>query len=797
MLYLCGMATIAQGASASRSDTIDIRKTIIHFMITDVGSHQISAQTELHLRSLQNNVNALVFDLEGLTVDSVFFNGTNQSFTYVSPFIRVDIAASPMNLNDTATVQIYYHGTPVTDPNWGGFTFAGLYAFQIGVGFQAQPHSFGRTWHPCFDNFVERSPYEFFITTADSLAGICNGLLLDSTANPVTHTRTWHWKLDQEIPSYLACLAVSRYTFLHKTLNGLAGTTDAIITCEAADSNMANASFGHLQESFTMLENHFGLYQWPRVGYSLVPFAAGAMEHATNISIGKAFIDGTFAYETMIAHELAHHWWGDLVTCSTAGDMWLSEGFASYCEPLHLGYVYGPDAYIAEVKANHYFVLSRAHIDDEGYRAITPMDSLFTYGTTVYNKAEDALHTLRTYMGDQAFFDHLRSFLSSHAFQAVNTIQLRDYLAVQSGIDLTPYFNNWILSPGFTHFSIDSIHTVPEGSDTNVLVYLRQRKHHSNDYYEKVPLELAFYESDMTRHIYHLQFSGRCMQFTVKLPFNPVMVVIDPDAKISDAITDEERIIKSTGNITLAQAKCRILVKSLVSTTDSSLVHFEHHWVAPDRFKSASSFPGYALCNSRYWRIDGIHLANLKGQLQFNYDAGSANSYLDSTWIRNTDDSIRLFYRKDATEEWQLANDSLKPGGLSDKLGTIYAKEIKAGEYTFGIKKTGYIDTLQTDAPGGGCGVVTLLETPSTGDAAICRIFPNPASTSVSISLNEPCGAWKVELFDALGRRSRQQEFPAGVLKASIDLSSCKPGVYYIKISSATRRPSVHKLIRE
>lgn len=794
---MCGMIAIVRGASASRSDTIDIRKTIIHFTITDVGSHVISAHTLLDIRSLQNNVSTLLFDLEGLTVDSVLYNGSSHSFAYTSPLLSVDISASPLNVNDTAFIDIHYHGTPVADPNWGGFNFNGLYAFQIGVGFQAQPHSYGRTWHPCFDNFVERSPYEFYITTADSLAGICNGLLLDSTANAVNHTRTWHWKLDQPIPSYLACLAVSRYVFLHKTLNGTAGTTDAIITCEAADSTMANASFGHLQEAFTMLENHFGPYQWPRVGYSLVPFMAGAMEHASNISIGKAFIDGTFAYETMIAHELAHHWWGDLVTCSTAGDMWLNEGFASYCEPLHLEYVYGPDAYINEIKANHYMVLGKAHIDDHGYKAIAPMDSLYTYGTTVYSKAEDALHTLRTYMGDQAFFDHLRSFLNSHAFQPVNTIQLRDYLVAQSGFDLTHYFNNWILSPGFTHFSIDSIQTFPDGSDTNVHVFLRQRKHHSTDYYENVPLELAFYERNMNRHVYKLQFSGRCMQFNVKLPFDPVMVIIDPDAKISDAITDEERIIKATGNQTLSQAKCRILVKSMVTATDSSLVHFEHHWVAPDRFKNPASYPGYALCDSRYWRIDGINLDNLKGQLQFNFDAGSGNSFLDSTWIRNSDDSIRLFYRKDATEEWQLANDSVKPGGLTDKLGTIYAKEIKPGEYTFGIKKTGFVDTLQTDAPAGGCAVVAQAHDLQSGPVARINVFPNPASDIVTIQINTPCTSVHIDLFDAMGRKLMQQDMRNPKSRIPLDVSSLQQGLYMLSISSHEVGTSVHKLLRE
>ncbi|GBL35081.1 aminopeptidase N [Filimonas sp.] len=655
-------------ASALRSDTIDIRKTTIDLTITDFSSHVISAKTTLDIRSKLNNVNTVLFDLQGLTVDSVKVNGTLNTYTYLSPTLSIPLTTL-LNLNDTALINVYYHGQPVTDPTWGGFSFSGNYGFQIGVGFNAQPHSFGRTWHPCFDNFVERCAYEFFITTEDTKAGICNGLLIDSSTH-ANNTKTWHWKLDEEIPSYLACLAVSNYVFVNKTLNGNAGNIPAMITCEAIDSNAVNGSFAHLQDAFGMLEQHFGTYSWPRIGYSLVPFNAGAMEHATNISIGKAFIDGSLTYETLIAHELSHHWWGDLVTCSTAGDMWLNEGFASYCEPLHLETVYGHDEYLAEIRGNHYEVLRKAHITDNGYRSIANMDSLYTYGATVYSKAEDAIHSLRSYMGDTLFFGTLQSFLNAHKFQSVNTIQLRDYLTANSGIDLTDYFKNWILAPGFTHFSIDSSKANANGGNFDVNVFIRQRKHHSTDYYDHVPLELAFYDAQMNPFIYTLEFSGRCMQFNVTLPFNPVMIVIDPASKISDAITEEQQIIKSIGNITFAQAKLRMVAKGIVSASDSTLFRAEHNWVAPDRFKSAASFPGYVLCNSRYWKIDGIHLSNLQGLLQFNYDAGTNNNFLDSAWLKNTEDSIRLFYRKDATEEWQFANDSLSAGSLVDKKET-------------------------------------------------------------------------------------------------------------------------------
>ncbi|MBP6625229.1 MAG: M1 family metallopeptidase, partial [Chitinophagaceae bacterium] len=493
-------------SNASRSDSLDIRKTIIHFDMTDVSNQLISANCKIIIKSKLNNISLIQFDLEGLMVDSIKLNGNLNSFSHLSPNLQIPLT-NPLNIGDSAEIDVYYHGTPIVDATWGGFYFSGNYAFQMGVGFNAQPHSFGRTWHPCFDNIVERSPYEFFITTTADKLGICNGILIDSSTININQ-KLWHWKLEEEIPSYLASVACCNYLLVQQNLTGLNGSMKAEIACEPADSLKVAGSFGHLQDSYSMLEENFGPYSWPKVGYTLVPFNAGAMEHATNIHIGRGFVDGTLNNETLIAHELSHHWWGDLVTCSTAGDMWLNEGFASYCESLHQEYTYGSQAYITHSRNNHFDVLSNAHIRDQGYRAIANMDSNYTYGSTVYNKGADAIHTLRTYLGDSLFFNGTKAFLQANKFKAISSIDLRDFLSTWTGKNLNNYFDNWIFQPGFTNFCIDSTQVTPNGSQFNIKVFLRQRKHHSSNYYNGVPLELGFYNAQMQAEIYSLEFNG-------------------------------------------------------------------------------------------------------------------------------------------------------------------------------------------------------------------------------------------------------------------------------------------------
>ncbi|MEZ5047125.1 MAG: M1 family aminopeptidase [Chitinophagaceae bacterium] len=773
-------------ANASRSDSIDIRKTIIEMDILDFSSKNINAKATISIRSKQNNINQVLFDLEGLTVDSVWMNGTSASFNHIGQTLTV-INNITLQNNDTALYTIFYHGVPISDATWGGFSFVGNYAFQMGVGFNAQPHSFGRTWHPCFDNFVERTPYEFFITTQNDKMAVCNGLFIDSSTTQ-NNEKIWHWKLDEEIPSYLASVSVSQYVWVTQTLNGMQGSKQALLACQASDTSNVKGSFANLQDSYTMLESRFGPYQWSRVGFTLVPFNAGAMEHATNIHIGIPYIDGTLSYQTLIAHELSHHWWGDLVTCSSAEDMWLNEGFASYCEMLHTEQVSGYNSYIDDYKSNHYQVLSSAHINDDGYKAVSPIDSLHTYGTTVYNKGADMLHTLRSYLGENLFFASLKAFIDSNKFKSISTQQLSTFLTSYTGKNMQPFFDDWILSPGFPHFSIDSQQVKLNNNLYEVHTFLRQRKHHNTHYFQQVPMEIGFYDAQWNLHIYTLHFINQCMDFFVKLPFEPVLTVLDPNYKLSDAISDEEQVIKSVGTKSFSQAKCNAIIKTV---TDSSFLRIEHHWVAPDRFKQNAN--GYVLHNNRYWNIQTIDEQNIEGLLQFRYDAFAPNQFLDSNWLKNTEDSIHIFYRKNSKEDWAPIADSLQPGSITDRRGNIYAKTIKAGEYCLGIKRSLYTDIMQSEIALGACTLVTQTQQIQLEDAKPSySIFPNPTHTYFKVlSTDNSNQDSYISLKNQFGVTIWEKKLE---LNQAYNTANLPSGFYFIEIKNQTNKLYTNKL---
>jgi hypothetical protein len=559
-------------------------------------------------------------------------------------------------------------------------------------------------------------------------------VLLDSNSTAL-HTN-WHWQLKETIPSYLAGVAIAPYTIVKKNLTGINGITEAWIACLPGDTNKVNGSFAKLQESFTMLENKFGAYAWPRVGYSLVPFSGGAMEHAANIHIGAGFIDGALTHQTLIAHELSHHWFGNLVTCNTAQDMWLNEGFASYCELLHTEYVSGSNAYLAAYRALHFNMLSKAHINDDGYRAIAGMDSNYTYGTTVYSKGSDMMHTLRSYMGDSLFFAGLKNYLNNNKYSDANTNTLTASLSNFSGLNISNFTDAWIKQPGFANFTIDSIQTKSIGANFNLNIFVRQRKHKNTAYYNAVPLPINFYKKDFSYETQILPVSGRCATLSITLPYKPEFVCLDANDNLSDASTWDVKEISSIGTKLYDQGKARASIKTIASPTDTVLLRLEHHWVAPDRFKTAPS--NFVMNDVRYWRIDGVNLDKLTGSFVFPYNATSTNNFLDSSWLKNSEDSLKLFYRKDATQDWQATNDSLIAGANKfDKIGLIASKNLLAGDYAIGIRRSGYIDTLQTDASGIPCAQVLDSREPFLNlELHEFMLFPNPANQQLVIKCN-------------------------------------------------------------
>ena len=762
----------------TRSDSIDILHTDLHLDVSNFASHILYGHADITFSPRVNGVNYIQLDLLRLIVDSVKWNGNAVSYSYNDTLVSISLPVA-LAAGAARSISIYYHGTPIQPPgDFGGFYWDNLYAFNIGVSFLSHPHNYGKVWFPCFDNFVERSSYHFAITTDSTRRALCNGRQDSMVINP-SHSRTWYWSMDTQIPSYLASMSVSDYSVITDSYVALNGILPIMLAARAADTTKLRNSFAHLKNAISIFENRFGPYEFNRVGYCVVPFTAGAMEHATNISYMRDIVDGTTNYENYMAHELSHHWFGDLATCDSEGEMWLNEGWANYCEDIFYEGLYGKDKYKRDVRIKHEDVIRMAHIEDGAYWPLSGMPSNLTYSNySVYEKGGDRAHTLRGYMGDSLFFTSVKKYLQHYKFQDVNSVKMRDYLVSSSGLTrVNDFFADWVFDGGFPDFAIEDKKIVPIGGLYSVGLSIRQRSDHTSHLFNNVPLEVAYFDSMGNKTVQVANVSGGCTQFFATLPFAPAYIALDFDEKLSDAVTDQwYKVAGASGSFDFGVAK---MTMNLIQSSDSSLVRIEHHWVAPDA--SFNTIPGLHLSDRRYWNVDGIWSTDFWASAVINYN-GTTNSqgYLDNSFISNSEDSLVLVYRPDAKSPWQINTDvAINTGGnTNDKLGTITINTLQKGQYALAIYDANKVDSPQSSS---GCYALGVRE--EENQKTGFKAYPNPVnSQELNVEMDANSNFTKCMMVNILGETVVAMPVAEGQNKFTINMKGLARGSYVLSL---------------
>ncbi len=614
---------------------------------------------------------------------------------------------------------------------------------------------------------------------------VCNGFLTQHLVNG-NNTDTWNWEMDSLITSYLAGVAIADYTPVYQQVLSINGMQVPVqLTARASDTaNMKNFLI-HLPAAFHGFEEDFGPYRWNKVGYSFIPFSSGAMEHASNISIPQAWIaGGALTYEQYAYHELSHHWFGDLVTCKTAEDMWLNEGWATYCQNIFMENVYGRTAYDNGVAANHEQVLHFDHVNDAGYRAVSGVPHDYTYGNTVYMGGADVAHTLRGYLGDSLFFHCMSAYLNTYAHQNATSIMLRDFLSSCSGIDLHSFFDDWVFQPGFPDFSIDSVAVVPNGGNYDLTVFIRQKLSNAPQYFQNVPLELTFWNSDFTSVTQKVWVSGACTQYSTTLGFNPAFTDLNERNLISDATTDDLKIIKQAGNVSFSNGKMSLTVGAVA---DSVLLRITHHYAYADRLHHP--VPGLHVSSERYWTVDGIIPPGFSASAILSYNGmNSGSGYLDSRLMEfsmpEIEDSLVVLYRPSAGCDWSIDTTVTQSfaGSHTNKAGSFTLTHLKKGQYTLGLWDHAQPDTLIAEPLSClGTGISAL----PCGSAPQIKVYPNPAGNNLHISLDPLVhDSGTLEIMDDLGRRVysttlRKDEGSSGQI--DLNTGNWKRGLYFIR----------------
>ncbi|MBR4198748.1 MAG: T9SS type A sorting domain-containing protein [Bacteroidales bacterium] len=719
---------MASHLSAQTADSVDVLNYRICLDVNHKMAQNLTGYTDIDLRLLRS-IPSFTLDLKAATVDSVFVNNARGTVNYDNRYLTIPVP-NGSGAGDTLHVRVYYHSSGyVENYGMGGFHFARNIIYSLGAVFEESPHTFGRAWFPCRDVFADKATYQYAITVPRGWEATCSGICDSVSAYAADSSRTFHYSVSHPISTYLSSVTIGNFRLHSKNINSLYGTYPLEVRFLYGDSNNIANTFAILDTVVPMFERCFGPYRWGRVGYVGTP--RGSMEHVANISlIDQCIGDRSNVCQMVVCHELSHAWFGNLVTCETQADMWFNEGGASFCEEVAMEAAFGKEAADEYYQANLEKVIRTMHHTDSTYHSVANIPDPLTYSGTVYNKGATVWHSLRGYLGDSVFYASMQRLFASNAFGNMTSAQVRDSLSLYSGTDLNKFFDFHVFTPGFTHFSIDSMRT----NGTATIVYMRQRTVGTTQLADGNRVPITFFSDTWDSVTKIMAFDGQFGNQTFALPFTPKFAIVDFYNTLSDAVTTGSVIVKTPGS---RQFPTAYFTEQNMTVRDSNFLHVSHNWVAPDAMKN----PDTAIKRmvNRYWTVSGDIRNRLTGKFFYSrHTTATANyAFLDQNFLEETAsvDSLVVLYRENPADDWHYVESTLEG---SRTQGYISVYPLKTGEYTLAIADTANIR-------------VGLAAISNNLDGNM-RLVPNPTSGKVTVQLPQNISTGTLYVFDASGK---------------------------------------------
>ncbi|MCX6640952.1 MAG: M1 family aminopeptidase [bacterium] len=440
----------------------------IRFNPTD---HSVAGHVDMRFKSDIPSLTDLAMDLKSnMVVDSIRVNGAAATYTLTSPDnlnIHLPVA---LPQGDSALVKIYYHGFPIT-----GSMGALSWDQHLGVNIiSSLSESEGaRTWWPCKDMPSDKATATMAWTVPSTLYATSNGNL-QSITTPEPGWKTYSWVESYPITTYLIAVTATNFAHFRNWYVSTSGDSmplDNYVYPE--DSLHATIDFADLATVIGYFASVFGPYPYPSEKYGHAEFPwGGAMEHQTLTSYGEDLITGTNAYHWIMVHELSHQWWGDMVTCETWMDIWLNEGFATYCDALWIESTQGQTAFQSRMAS---FRQTYFQGDQYGEGRFPIYNPVQMWGGTVYQKGGWILHMIRYVVGEDVFWNSFwPAWRNNFSFDAVTTAELQQTLETVSGQDLEWFFHEWVYMAGYPVYQWGWTTENIGGGATRVKLSIRQ-----------------------------------------------------------------------------------------------------------------------------------------------------------------------------------------------------------------------------------------------------------------------------------------------------------------------------------
>lgn len=492
---------------------------VIYYLLNislDYTNRSISGSSRIDFAAAANGVPEIYINLSGqLNCDSVTINGSEAVFTHSGDKVYISLPV-PLNIHTRASCTIYYSGTPAST-GFGSFAFGSILTHKA-MWSLSEPYG-SSDWWPNKNSVDDKADSADIIITCDSsFTAVSNGILLSKT---VTQDKaTFHWKTRYPIAQYLISVAAAPYLLYTNYFPHSAA--DSMPVTHYSTSDFFEARKPQFDKTIPMLElftRLFGEYPFIKEKYGHAEFGrGGGMEHQTISSMG-GFSDG------LMAHELAHQWFGDKVTNKDWRHIWLHEGFATYSEGLW--YESLDKSFYSEYMA----IREGAAKSASGsilVRDISNVNSIFDFFRT-YAKASWVPHMLRGITGDSLFFSICKTFIASPQF-AYGSATTEDFEAIASslyGKSLGKFFNQWIYQKDYPKYLISYTFTKNfDGTYTTSMLF--DQSANTDGVVFEMPIQTVIRTTggDTTLTLFN---SLQMESFVIRTAAEPLSVSIDPD----------------------------------------------------------------------------------------------------------------------------------------------------------------------------------------------------------------------------------------------------------------------------
>ncbi len=522
----------------NRTQTFDVQHYVLRASF-DRAKKRVDGETTVILRPLKSGFRTVELDSVDILYRSITLDGSDTALGYTASKGKVVVSLDKdYGPEDTVSLRFRYSAAPkkgVYFQEASNRTESVQRPAQIWT--QGEPDE-ARHWFPSFDFPSDKATTEQYLTVEKGETVIGNGELLGKTEN-ADGTVTWHFKMPVPHSTYLVSFVIGRYEKIEDKYRDI----PLGYYVYAGKENTGKNAYGETKKIFEVFEDLTGVpYPYNKYDQTIVAnFQFGGMENITATTMADTeifFADFEFGkgpVMDLVAHELAHSWFGNLVTCKNWAELWLNEGFATYMEAAFREKAFGRGDYLRKIRSDAASFLVDDTINRRRHALYNQrdgdVDSLFDNAATTYNKGGAVVHTLREQVGTATFWKGINIYLNRHKFASVESTDLKKAMEEASGQDLGWFFEQWVYGAGAPNLNVRQVFS-RRAKTLTVTFSQTQLTDTITPSVFRLPLEIKIKKASGEVIDQKIDITKRIQAFTFKLDAKPADLEIDPEERI-------------------------------------------------------------------------------------------------------------------------------------------------------------------------------------------------------------------------------------------------------------------------